>query len=129
MLAVITRFLTILAVAIVFAWLANGFWGQYAAFVTGLAVLSVPLIYAYFNLARLQKFILLNRVEALPAASFKRTLIKEPLVPAFAASVLIGVNDTVDTEAATLMVKTWYDSVPERAGVPEVEDSFQTVSE
>jgi two-component system phosphate regulon sensor histidine kinase PhoR len=69
MLAVITRYLTILAVAILFAWLANGFWGQYVAFATGLAVLSAPLIYAYFNLARLQKFILLNRVEALPAAS------------------------------------------------------------
>jgi two-component system phosphate regulon sensor histidine kinase PhoR len=69
MLAVITRYLTILAVATLFAWLANGFWGQYAAFIAGLAVLSVPLLYAYFNLARLQKFILLNRVEALPAAS------------------------------------------------------------
>jgi two-component system phosphate regulon sensor histidine kinase PhoR len=69
MLAVITRYLTVLSLAILFAWIANGIWGALAAFATGMATLSIPLLYAYFNLARLQKFILLNRVETLPAAS------------------------------------------------------------
>lgn len=69
MLAVITRYLTILALAILFAWIAYGFWGALPAFSAGLATISIPLLYAYFNLARLQKFILLNRVETLPAAS------------------------------------------------------------
>jgi two-component system phosphate regulon sensor histidine kinase PhoR len=69
MLAVITRYLTVLGLAILFAWIANGIWGSLAAFAAGMATLSIPLLYAYFNLARLQKFILLNRVETLPAAS------------------------------------------------------------
>jgi two-component system phosphate regulon sensor histidine kinase PhoR len=68
MLAVITRYLTVLGLAILFAWIVNGIWGSLAAFAAGMATLSIPLLYAYFNLARLQKFILLNRVETLPAA-------------------------------------------------------------
>ena len=35
---------------------------------------------------------------------------------------------TVEIPSTTLMVKVWDDSAPERAGMPEVEDSFQTTS-
>ena len=58
-----------LALASGFAWLAYGIWGTLAAFTLGFAILCLPLLYSYINLARLQKFIALDRVEAMPPAS------------------------------------------------------------
>lgn len=63
------RFVVILALAASLAWLSLNQWGQLASFVTGFLVLSIPLIYSYINLARLKKFISLDRVESLPSSS------------------------------------------------------------
>ena len=46
-----------------------GQWGLVPSFVVGFGLLSIPLLYSYFNLMRLEKFILLDRVEAMPSAS------------------------------------------------------------
>lgn len=67
--SIISRFSIILGLASVCAWLTSEFWGTLAAFILGFAVLSIPLLYSYFNLMRLQKFILLDRVESMPGAS------------------------------------------------------------
>lgn len=69
MLSILSRFLTVLILATISAWMAFNLWGIFGAFIAGFAILSVPLLYSYFNLARLQKSVLLDRVESMPAAS------------------------------------------------------------
>lgn len=69
MLSILSRFLTVLILATISAWMAFDLWGIFSAFIAGFATLSAPLLYSYFNLARLQKSVLLDRVESLPAAS------------------------------------------------------------
>lgn len=65
----LSRFLFILTLAAVLAWVSHGLWGAFGGFAVGFTVLGLPLIYSYINLARLQKFILLDRVESMPASS------------------------------------------------------------
>lgn len=69
MFSIISRFLIILSLAFFASWLAFDLWGPLGGFIAGFLVFSVPLLYSYFNLVRLQKFILLDRVESMPAAS------------------------------------------------------------
>lgn len=69
MLFLISRFLFIFALAIGSAWVSSTIWGYLAGYIAGFIVLGLPLIYSYINLARLQKFIALDRVESMPAAS------------------------------------------------------------
>ena len=69
MFSIISRFLIILAVASTGSWFAHSQWGLIPAFLMGFGILSIPLAYSYFNLLRLQKFVLLDRVESMPAAS------------------------------------------------------------
>ena len=69
MFSIIGRFLVLLALASTGSWLVYGQWGLVPSFVVGFGLLSIPLIYSYFNLVRLEKFILLDRVEAMPSAS------------------------------------------------------------
>lgn len=69
MFSIISRFLVLLALASTGSWLVYGQWGLVPSFVVGFGLLSIPLLYSYFNLIRLEKFILLDRVEAMPSAS------------------------------------------------------------
>ena len=69
MFSIISRFLVLLALASTGSWLVYGQWGLVPSFVVGFGLLSIPLAYTYFNLLRLEKFILLDRVEAMPSAS------------------------------------------------------------
>lgn len=69
MFSIISRFLVLLALASTGSWLVYGQWGLVPSFAAGFGLLSIPLIYSYFNLMRLEKFILLDRVEAMPSAS------------------------------------------------------------
>lgn len=69
MFSIISRFAIILALSCVGSWLTYGQWGILPAFGVGFSILSIPLIYSYFNLLRLEKFIQLDRVESMPAAS------------------------------------------------------------
>ncbi|BDT79289.1 phosphate regulon sensor histidine kinase PhoR [Polynucleobacter yangtzensis] len=69
MFSIISRFLVLLALASTGSWLVYGQWGLVPSFVVGFGLLSIPLIYSYFNLMRLEKFIQLDRVEAMPSAS------------------------------------------------------------
>ena len=69
MLAVLTRFFVIICVAFVAAFVVMSFWGAEWAIAAGISVLSIPLVYAYINLARLRKFILSDSVENMPLPS------------------------------------------------------------
>lgn len=69
MLAVLTRFFVIICVAFVAAFVVMAFWGSEWAIAAGILVLSIPLVYAYINLARLRKFILSDSVENMPLPS------------------------------------------------------------
>jgi len=69
MFSIISRFLVIVSLASVGSWLAYGQWGILPAFLADFGLLSIPLAYSYFNLMRLEKFILIDRVESMPAAS------------------------------------------------------------
>jgi two-component system phosphate regulon sensor histidine kinase PhoR len=69
MFPIISRYLIVLSLATIGSWIAYEQWGLIPAFLAGFAILSVPLIYSYFNLVRLEKFILLDRLESMPAAS------------------------------------------------------------
>ena len=69
MLSVLTRFFVIICVAFIAAFIALSVWGSEWAISAGIAVLSIPLVYAYINLARLRKYILADSVENMPLPS------------------------------------------------------------
>lgn len=69
MLSVLTRFFVIICVAFIAAFIVLSFWGSEWAIAAGVAVLSIPLVYAYINLARLRKYILADSVENMPLPS------------------------------------------------------------
>ena len=69
MLSALTRFSVIICVAFVLAFTAMSLWGAQSAIAVGIAVLSIPLVYSYINLARLRKYILADTVENMPLPS------------------------------------------------------------
>lgn len=69
MLSVIIRFLVLISLAFLFAYIAQSNWGSLAGISTGIAVLSIPLIYSYINLARLRRFTAEDAVEFMPLPS------------------------------------------------------------
>jgi two-component system phosphate regulon sensor histidine kinase PhoR len=69
MLSVLSRFITLLCLAFLAAYIALANWGVELAIASGIAVLAVPLVYSYINLARLRKYILQDAVENMPLPS------------------------------------------------------------
>ena len=69
MLSVLTRFITLLCLAFLAAYIALANWGADVAIAAGMAVLAVPLVYSYINLARLRKYVLQDAVENMPLPS------------------------------------------------------------
>ena len=69
MLSVLTRFFVIICVAFIAAFTVMSFWGAEWAIAAGISVLSIPLVYAYINLARLRKYVLADTVENMPLPS------------------------------------------------------------
>jgi len=69
MLSVLTRFITLLCLAFLAAYIALANWGSDVAIAAGMAVLAVPLVYSYINLARLRKYVLQDAVENMPLPS------------------------------------------------------------
>jgi two-component system phosphate regulon sensor histidine kinase PhoR len=69
MIAALYRFFFIICIAIIAAYIALNFFGSDWAIFTGIATLSIPLIYSYINLARLKKFIQADSVESIPLPS------------------------------------------------------------
>jgi two-component system phosphate regulon sensor histidine kinase PhoR len=69
MLSVLTRFITLLCLAFLAAYIALANWGADIAIAAGMSVLAVPLVYSYINLARLRKYVLQDAVENMPLPS------------------------------------------------------------
>ena len=69
MLSVITRFSVLISLAFLAAFIALSNLGPLAGIASGIAVLSIPLIYSYINLARLRRFTVEDSVESMPLPS------------------------------------------------------------
>ena len=69
MLSALSRFTFIVFLAFIFAYIALINWGANIAIASGIAILAIPLIYSYINLARLRKYILVDAVESMPLPS------------------------------------------------------------
>jgi two-component system, OmpR family, phosphate regulon sensor histidine kinase PhoR len=63
MIAALYRFFFIVCLAVIAAYIALHFFGSDWAILTSVAILSIPLVYSYINLARLKKFIQADSVE------------------------------------------------------------------
>lgn len=69
MLSALIRFTFIVCLAFLFAYIALINWGEYIAIASGIAILAIPLVYSYINLARLRKYALADTVESMPLPS------------------------------------------------------------
>jgi len=69
MLSALSRFVFIVCLAFIVAYVALINWGENIAIAAGIAVLAIPLVYSYINLARLRKYALADTVESMPLPS------------------------------------------------------------
>lgn len=69
MFAAITRFLLLLAFAVLLYGLTQSIWGSWLSFGISLAVLALPLGYFYIKLSILKKYLQADELENLPSAS------------------------------------------------------------
>ena len=69
MLSALSRFIFIVCLAFIVAYVALINWGENIAIAAGIAVLAIPLVYSYINLARLRKCVLADTVESMPLPS------------------------------------------------------------
>ena len=63
MLSVYIRFLLITCLAFIAGYISLSHWGAIQAIISAIAVLTIPLIYSYINLARLRKSVMTDSVE------------------------------------------------------------------
>ena len=69
MLSALTRFVFIVCLAFIAAYITLANWGVNFAITAGMTVLAIPLVYSYVNLARLRKYAIANTVENMPLPS------------------------------------------------------------
>jgi two-component system phosphate regulon sensor histidine kinase PhoR len=69
MLSALSRFVFIVCLAFVVAYATLINWGENIAIASGIAILAIPLVYSYINLARLRKYALADAVELMPLPS------------------------------------------------------------
>ena len=69
MISALTRFFFIVGLAIIAAFITLFNLGAEWAIVVGIALLAVPLIYTYINLARLGKYVQDDSIESMPLPS------------------------------------------------------------
>jgi two-component system phosphate regulon sensor histidine kinase PhoR len=69
MISALTRFIFLLCLAFLVAFIALYNWGPEWAIFLGIALLSIPLVYSYINLARLGKYVQSDSVEHMPLPS------------------------------------------------------------
>jgi len=69
MLSALSRFIFILCLAFIVAYITLINWGGFLAISVGIAILAVPLVYSYINLARLRMYVLADSVESMPLPS------------------------------------------------------------
>jgi two-component system phosphate regulon sensor histidine kinase PhoR len=69
MLPVIIRFVVLISLAFLAAYIALAYLGPFSAIASGICILAIPLIYSYINLARLRKFTVEDALESMPLPS------------------------------------------------------------
>jgi two-component system phosphate regulon sensor histidine kinase PhoR len=69
MFSALTRFVFLVCLALIAAFIARYFWGSEYAILVGIFLLSIPLLYSYINLARLGKYVQSDSVENMPLPS------------------------------------------------------------
>ncbi|OWF65803.1 phosphate regulon sensor histidine kinase PhoR [Polynucleobacter hirudinilacicola] len=69
MISALSRFIFLVCLALIGAFIVLYNWGPELAIVTGIAFLSIPLVYSYVNLARLGKYVQSDSVESMPLPS------------------------------------------------------------
>jgi len=69
MISALARFIFLVCLALIAAFIALYNWGPQWAIVIGIAFVSIPLVYSYINLARLGKYIQSDSVELMPLPS------------------------------------------------------------
>ena len=69
MLSALTRFVFIVCLAFIAAYITLANWGVNLALTAGITVLAIPLVYSYVNLARLRRYAIANAVENMPLPS------------------------------------------------------------
>jgi len=69
MISALTRFIFLFCLAFLVAFIALYNWGPEWAIFLGIALLSIPLVYSYINLARLGKYVQSDSVEHMPLPS------------------------------------------------------------
>lgn len=69
MISALTRFIFLVCLAFIAAFIALYNWGAEWAIVIGISLLSIPLVYSYINLARLGKYVQSDSVELMPLPS------------------------------------------------------------
>ena len=69
MISALMRFATIILLAFIGAYIVSENWGNVLGISAGIAILAVPLLYSYINLARLKKHTLDDSVENMPLPS------------------------------------------------------------
>lgn len=69
MLSALTRFVFIICLAFIAAYISLINWGDIPAIASGIGILAIPLAYSYINLARLRKYAVTDSVENMPLPS------------------------------------------------------------
>jgi two-component system phosphate regulon sensor histidine kinase PhoR len=69
MISALSRFIFLVCLALIGAFIVLYNWGAELAILTGVAFLSIPLVYSYINLARLGKYVQSDSVENMPLPS------------------------------------------------------------
>ena len=69
MISALTRFIFLVCLAFIAAFIALHNWGSQWAIFIGIAFVSIPLVYSYINLARLGKYIQSDSLELMPLPS------------------------------------------------------------
>ena len=69
MISALTRFIFLVCLALIGAFIVLYNWGAELAILTGVAFLSIPLVYSYINLAKLSKYVQSDSVENMPLPS------------------------------------------------------------
>ncbi len=69
MLPALSRFIFIIFLAFIAAYVALINWGENVAIASGIAILAIPLGYSYINLARLRRYVLADDLESMPLPS------------------------------------------------------------
>lgn len=69
MISALTRFIFLVCLAFIAAFIALYNWGPELAIFLGISLLSIPLVYSYINLARLGKYVQSDSIENMPLPS------------------------------------------------------------